>query len=99
MVQSWRGELEGFVRARADDVLGRLAEERLPVAGDGVGKRARRSTTPVALLARAPNAGASAETKKSSSPKPKSARTQRVSPGLHFHQGRSHRLSHSSRQH
>lgn len=53
MVQSWRGELEGFVRARADDVLGRLAEERLPVAGDGVGKRARRSTTPVALLARA----------------------------------------------
>ena len=52
MVQSWRGELEGFVRARADDVLGRLAEERLPVAGDGVGKRARRST-PVALLARA----------------------------------------------
>ena len=53
MVQSWRGELEGFVRARADDVLGRLAEERLSVAGDGVGKRARRSTTPVALLARA----------------------------------------------
>ncbi len=53
MVQSWRGELEGFVRARADDVLGRLAEERLPVAGDGVGKRARRSTTTVALLARA----------------------------------------------